>query len=122
MSTADDTDRMCDSDLALEEKLNEIDPLRHFRQDDELEGVISSEGLARASSSVSELISVLPQQSHSNENGFLKFEFAHTWESVPQPLSISLVIDASPGCGGLAWPAGQVLLIPMIITLSFLFE
>jgi predicted nicotinamide N-methyase len=25
------------------------------------------------------------------------------------PLSISLAVDASPGCGGLAWPAGQIL-------------
>lgn len=96
--------------MILEEQLDEIDPLRHLRYDDELEGVISSEGLARASSSASELLDVLPQQSHSIEDGLLKFKFAHTWDSIPRPLSISLVVDASPGCGGLAWPAGQVLL------------
>ncbi|KJA24587.1 hypothetical protein HYPSUDRAFT_136012 [Hypholoma sublateritium FD-334 SS-4] len=77
--------------------------------DGELEGVISSEGLARASSSTSELLNVLPQQSHSVEDGLLKFHFGHTWTSIARPLSVSLNVDASPGCGGLAWPAGQIL-------------
>ncbi|KAF4619972.1 hypothetical protein D9613_005401 [Agrocybe pediades] len=96
-------------DVALEEKLDLDDPLRHLKDDSELEGIIASEGLARASQSMSELLTVLPQQSHSVEDGLLKFSFTHEWESVPRPLSISLVVDASPGCGGLAWPAGQIL-------------
>jgi len=95
-------------DIALEEQLDLHDPLRHLKDDSELEGVIASDGLARASQSMSELLTVLPQQSHSVEDGLLKLFFTHEWDSVPRPLSISLIVDASPGCGGLAWPAGQV--------------
>lgn len=85
------------------------DSLRHLMQrDEDLDGVISAEGLARASASTSELLTVLPQQHHSVENGLLKLSFSHKWRNVPDPLSISLLVDASPGCGGLAWPAGQV--------------
>ena len=85
------------------------DPLGHLRQrDEELDGVISAEGLARVSASTSELLTVLPQQHHSVENGLLKLSFSHRWSNVPDPLSILLQVDASPGCGGLAWPAGQV--------------
>lgn len=115
-----DTTLEC-GDIALQEQLDGKDPLRHLRDNGDLEGVISSEGLARASSSISELLTVLPQQSHSVEDGLLKLTFAHNWESIPKPLSISLVVDASPGCGGLAWPAGQVLLhsLPFIV-ISFL--
>lgn len=102
-----DTTLEC-GDIALQEQLHDTDPLRHLRDDNDLEGVISSEGLARASSSISELLTVLPQQSHSVGDGLLNFTFAHNWDSIPKPLSISLVVDASPGCGGLAWPAGQV--------------
>ncbi|KAF9482033.1 hypothetical protein BDN70DRAFT_991519 [Pholiota conissans] len=103
-----DTTLKCEN-IALEEQLDSTDPLRHLRDDGDLEGVISSEGLARASSSISELLTVLPQQSQSVEDGLLKLTFAHSWDSIPRPLSISLVVDASPGCGGLAWPAGQIL-------------
>ena len=72
--------------------------------DHELEGVISAEGLPRACSSALELLDVLPKQSHSIQDGILKLFF------LDNSLSILLAIDASPGCGGLAWPAGQVTL------------
>ncbi|CAA7260255.1 unnamed protein product [Cyclocybe aegerita] len=103
-----DPDAPCDG-ITLEELLDGKEPLRHLMHDAELDGVIASEGLARASKSKSELLTVLPQQSHSIEDGLLKLSFAHEWADVPKPLSISLVVDASPGCGGLAWPAGQIL-------------
>ncbi|KAJ3488624.1 hypothetical protein NLJ89_g11597 [Agrocybe chaxingu] len=103
-----DPDVPCDN-IVLEELLDGKEPLRHLMHDAELDGVIASEGLARASKSKSELLTVLPQQSHSVEDGLLKLSFAHEWADVPKPLSISLVVDASPGCGGLAWPAGQIL-------------
>jgi len=96
-------------DIALEEQLDGHNPLRHLMDDTELEGVIASDGLARASASISELLAVLPQQSHSVQDGLLMLSFEHGWGSVPKPLSISLVVDAAPGCGGLAWPAGQIL-------------
>jgi hypothetical protein len=97
-------------DLALEEWLDGLDPLRHLMHDGELEGIISSEGLTRASATMSELLTMLPQQSHSVQDGLLELSFSHEWEGVPMPISISLFVDASPGCGGLVWPAGQVLL------------
>jgi hypothetical protein len=97
-------------DIALEETLDDKNPLRHLMHDSGLEGVISSEGLARSSTSLSELLTILPQQSHSVSNGLLKLSFSHEWEDIPRPVSVSLFVDASPGCGGLAWPAGQVLL------------
>jgi len=93
-------------DIALDEQLDNKDPLRHLMNDDDLEGIISVEGLSRASSSRSELLDVLPQQSHSIQNGILKLSFVNDPHN---PLSISLAVDASPGCGGLAWPAGQIL-------------
>ncbi|PPR02451.1 hypothetical protein CVT24_002000 [Panaeolus cyanescens] len=96
-------------DIALEEKLDIEDPLRHLKDDSELEGVISSDGLARSSKSVSELLTVLPLQTHSVQDGLLKLAFSHQLDSLPKPLSISLHVDAAPGCGGLAWPAGQIL-------------
>ena len=83
--------------------------LRHLMNDTELEGIISADGLSRASSSRSELLDVLPQQSHSIRDGILTLSFVNDPHN---PLSISLAVDASPGCGGLAWPAGQVRYLP----------
>ena len=97
-------------DIALDEYLDYKDPLRHFMNDHELEGIISAEGLSRASSSRSELLDVLPQQSHSIRDGNLKFSFLNDSHN---PLYVSLVVDASHGCGGLAWPAGQVRYLPI---------
>ena len=97
-------------DITLNEHLDNKDPLRHLMNDNELEGIISAEGLSRASSSRSELLDVLPQQSHSIQNGILKLSFVNDPHN---PLSISLAVDASPGCGGLAWPAGQVRYLPI---------
>ncbi|KAF8165063.1 putative methyltransferase-domain-containing protein [Crassisporium funariophilum] len=94
-------------DIALEEDLDNRNPLRHLMGGNE--GVISSEGVARAASSMSELLTVLPKQSHAVQDGLLTLSFLHDLEHVPKPISISLVVDASPGCGGLAWPAGQIL-------------
>ena len=96
------------NDFELEERLDLKDPFRHLmkQQDDDLQ---DADGLARASASTLELLTVLPQQCHSVEdNGLLKLSFSHYWKNVPNPLSISLHVDATPGCGGLAWPAGQV--------------
>jgi len=96
------------NDFELEERLDLKDPFRHLmkQQDDDLQ---DADGLARASASTLELLTVLPQQCHSVEDdGLLKLSFSHDWKNVRSPLSISLHVDATPGCGGLAWPAGQV--------------
>lgn len=94
----------------MDEHLDSTDPLGHLMNDDELEGIISAEGLLRDSSSRSELLDVLPQHSHSIQDGILKLYFVN---GPHNPLSISLAVDASPGCGGLAWPAGQVRYLPV---------
>ena len=99
-------------DNALDEHLDYNDPLRHLMNDHELEDSISTEGLSRASSSRSELLDVLPEQSHSIQDGILKLSFLNDPQN---PLSISLAVDASPGCGGLAWPAGQVRYPPIFL-------
>jgi len=106
-----DLEAPCSSDIALEERLDFQDPLRHLmhQQDHDLQDVISADGLARPSVSVSELLNVLPHQHHSIEDGVLRLSCLHQWHKVPNPLSIILHLDASPGCGGLAWPAGQIL-------------
>ncbi|KAH9482956.1 Protein-lysine N-methyltransferase EFM6 [Psilocybe cubensis] len=98
-----------ENEFFRDEILDSRDPLRHLMDDSELEGIIASDGLARPSGSLSELLTVLPQQSQSVHDGLLTLSFAHTWPSIPSPISTSLVVDAAPGCGGLAWPAGQIL-------------
>ncbi|KAG6899769.1 hypothetical protein C0993_006995 [Termitomyces sp. T159_Od127] len=80
-------------DLELDEALDEIDPLRHLMHqsdDDEDEPKV-----------------LVPKQLRSVQGETLHLSFAS-----PQPqiaIEIALAVDASPGCGGIAWPAGEVL-------------
>ncbi|KAF8351197.1 putative methyltransferase-domain-containing protein [Amanita rubescens] len=53
-------------------------------------------------------LSVLPRQSHSIKDEILSLTFQCNGKD-QNPISISLFMDASPGCGGIAWPAGQIL-------------
>ncbi|KAI0643742.1 putative methyltransferase-domain-containing protein [Trametes meyenii] len=76
-------------DLALEEKLDELDPLRHLRED---------------GSDDEHLVPLQPPSVH-NQTIRLVFPTAPDVRPVP----IKLAVDASPGCGGIAWPAGEVL-------------
>ena len=76
------------SELALEEQLDALDPLRHLRQDDELD--------------------LVPAQPPSVHNQNLELLFPSSAPDVTDPISIRLLVDASPGCGGIAWPAGEV--------------
>ena len=82
---------MAHTDLALEEALDEQDPLRHLRNDDERD--------------------IVPVQPPSVHNQTLELTFP-TPGSVNaddvDKVSIRLLVDASPGCGGIAWPAGEV--------------
>lgn len=74
------------NELEIDEQLDALDPLRHLRIHDELD--------------------LVPAQPPSIRNQTLQLSFpsAH----VPDPVQISLLVDASPGCGGIAWPAGEV--------------
>lgn len=79
------------AEFALEEKLDALDPLRHLRDDEELDGA-----------------DIVPLQPLSIHNQTLDLSFPSAGVGVPNPISIRLVVDASPGCGGIAWPAGEV--------------
>lgn len=89
------------AELIRDEELDTQDPLRHLM---DLEG-----GLVEAPISSHQALTFLPQQTHSmQDGGILKLSFSHDLAGVPRPLEITLAVDASPGCGGIAWPAGQV--------------
>ena len=86
-------------DLALEEKLDELDPLRHLREDAESD----EDGSAR----------IVPVQPPSIRNQSIQLSFDTSPAilpdtDVPARINIKLAVDASPGCGGIAWPAGEV--------------
>jgi hypothetical protein len=46
---------------------------------------------------------LLPAQPASMHNQTINLSFP-----APSPVLVNLLVDASPGCGGIAWPAGQV--------------
>lgn len=71
---------MIQSEIQEQELLDAIDPLRHFRVDDE---------------------TLLPAQPQSTERQIKPVGFGS--------LTLKLMVDAGPGCGGIAWPAGEVL-------------
>lgn len=85
--------RRTPDELADEEKLDDLDPLRHLREVDN-EVQVDSDS-AHTSAAI-----VVPKQLHNHRGSqIMKFE----------DISVTLEIDASPGCGGLAWPAGEVI-------------
>jgi hypothetical protein len=67
--------------------MDSLDPLRHFQN-----------------GSDSDLI---PSQPPSISNQIIEISFPN----IQAP--IRLAVDASPGCGGIAWPAGEVSTIPL---------
>ncbi|KAH9950082.1 putative methyltransferase-domain-containing protein [Amylocystis lapponica] len=84
---------MTNIDLVVEERLDALDPLRHFRNDDDPEGG-----------------GIVPVQPPSIQDRVIELSFPScSAENVPNPAVITLAVDASPGCGGIAWPAGEVL-------------
>ncbi|KAG8846671.1 hypothetical protein FRC20_002927 [Serendipita sp. 405] len=68
------------SDIAEEEQLDFSDPLRHLRVDDE---------------------ALVPVQPPSIQRQIQNLNFGS--------VELQLLVDAGPGCGGIAWPAGEVL-------------
>lgn len=67
-----------------EEQLDDADPLRHLQHQD-----------------TDDLLPLVPTQPPSIHNETLHFNF--------QDITVTLQVDAGPGCGGIAWPAGEVL-------------
>ena len=88
-------------DLALEEKLDELDPLRHLRDDPDLDS---------GDSATSD--SIVPAQPPSILDQTIELTFPCPTNEVSHEgdtnVAIRLAVDASPGCGGIAWPAGEV--------------
>lgn len=81
------------NEIALDEALDISDPLRHFRTD--------ASDFARDDE---DSTVVVPSQPRSILGETIRLTFP-----VDSPLvSISLKVDASHGCGGIAWPAGEV--------------
>jgi hypothetical protein len=88
------------NDIARDEELDFLDPLRHLmyqpKDNDADPGELSNP------------LSVLPRQSHSVQNEIHELSFVDHRDASQPPITITLSVDASPGCGGIAWPAGQV--------------
>lgn len=83
------SDSDSDFDPELEENLDIIDPLRHLRNDNKTD--------------------IVPVQPPSIHNQTVQLQFPPSGEGASDPISIALAVDAAPGCGGIAWPAGEVL-------------
>ena len=78
-------------DLAREEQLDAADPLRHLRDTD-----------------IADIVPPQPSSIHSQTLS-LTFPPPHApRQPATIPVTIHLAVDASPGCGGIAWPAGEV--------------
>jgi hypothetical protein len=91
--------------VARDEQLDIQDPLRHYMQP------LDDTGATDPSESQDlslELLSVLPHQQHSVHDEILKLSFINSQDNLQPPVTVTLSIDAAPGCGGVAWPAGQV--------------
>ncbi|KIM67776.1 hypothetical protein SCLCIDRAFT_1209915 [Scleroderma citrinum Foug A] len=84
-------------EIALDEVLDMIDPLRHFRNQDDLND--------------REDRHVVPTQPRSIQNERIQLTFPNRApkDYCSPSIQITLKVDASPGCGGIAWPAGEVL-------------
>ncbi|KXN87965.1 hypothetical protein AN958_07975 [Leucoagaricus sp. SymC.cos] len=76
-----------------------------------------TEDLRGTKKSKSELLAVLPHQHFFESDGLLDLTFTlppsasanSSGETRESSVSVKLVVDSAPGCGGIAWPAGQIL-------------
>lgn len=87
------TDSDSDFDPELEENLDIIDPLRHLRNDDK---------------------DIVPAQPPSIHNQIVRLQFPPFGDHLIDPITVTLAVDAAPGCGGIAWPAGEVSAVLML--------
>jgi hypothetical protein len=119
--------------LELAEVLVTLDPLRHLidshsarsappselhnpgSESSELAAIsIGEENLLGSTKSKSELLAVLPHQHFFESHGILDLTFSlspslnSTDQRAGKQASVKLIVDSAPGCGGIAWPAGQV--------------
>jgi hypothetical protein len=92
-------DQLPPIDLALEDVLDALDPLRHYFN-----------SYNKSHLNQTDLLIPLQPSSAAKEIVELSFGVKSTnTHCLPiAPISINLAVDASPGCGGVTWPAGQV--------------
>ena len=91
------TDPKFTNDLAVEEALDALDPLRHFRLEDDGQRLDLRDDY------------VLPIQPQLAVKQIMNLSFSGDISGAHrEQLTIKLAVDASPGCGGVTWPAGQV--------------
>jgi len=88
-------------DIAAQEALDSTDPLRHLM-------AVSSYPTSSGDSDIQSNVIVIPAQRPSVADQTIQLDFPR---SEGGTISIHLDIDSSPGCGGIAWPAGMVRLI-----------
>lgn len=81
------------NEIALDEALDALDPLRHLRGDESL----GDDGDSQC---------IVPVQPRSTYSELVELSFPDRGCSTS--IHVMLKVDASPGCGGVAWPAGEV--------------
>lgn len=82
------------NEIALDEVLDILDPLRHLRGDKSLGDDDDAQ-------------SIVPVQPRSTHNELIRLSFFGD-RGCSTTIHVTLKVDASPGCGGIAWPAGEV--------------
>jgi hypothetical protein len=83
------------NEIALDEALDALDPLRHLRTDSDASNFARDD---------EDTVAIIPLQPRSILGETIRLTFPVDFPRV----SISLKVDASHGCGGIAWPAGEV--------------
>lgn len=81
------------NEIALDEALDALDPLRHLRGDESLGDDDGPQ-------------CIVPVQPRSTHNELIQLFFPD--HGCSTTIHAMLKVDASPGCGGIAWPAGEV--------------
>ena len=84
--------------ITLDEALDALDPLRHLRRDESLGDV---DGDSQC---------IVPAQPRSTHNQLIHLSFPDPGHGYSRATAVHIMlnVDASPGCGGVAWPAGEV--------------
>ena len=96
-SLADLDPSVLSNEIALDEALDALDPLRHLRGDKSLGDDDDSDSQ-----------SIVPIQPRSTYNELIRLSFPNPGCECSAAIHVVLKVDASPGCGGIAWPAGEV--------------
>ncbi|PCH41625.1 hypothetical protein WOLCODRAFT_137503 [Wolfiporia cocos MD-104 SS10] len=94
--------------LSEEEKLDALDPLRHLRaaadDTEDVSDIVPAQRPSILNQTVELAFSTVSTSADRIENNHVPEE-----RGSEDRVVIKLMVDASPGCGGVAWPAGEVL-------------